>query len=252
MNIVRKTIDLLLANTLLGIGHVLSKVLLRVTIIGRENIPQQGPVIVTANHFSWFDAPLLTLCLPLKPAFLVATESRRFWYVRMFMRAFESIPIWRGTADRNAIRAALLRLNQGQSVGIFPEGGIDPVNAGRRDQGEQIREASYVDTTSRTDAQLTFPQPGTAYLAVQSKARILPVGLIGTERILDNIIRFRRTEVIVSIGQSFGPLDLAPSLNKHERRQHMDLFAQEIMQRIAMLFPPENQGPYREVKSEAG
>ena len=205
-------------------------------------------MIIIANHFSWFDAPLLTVFLPYRPSFLVASESQRFWFVRLYMRAFQGIPIWRGRVDRTAITQALHRLRDGRAIGIFPEGGIDPRLKTLREQGEAV--TSTYGHTSRSDAQLTHPEPGTAYLAIRSSATILPVGLIGTEQILGNMFRLRRTNVTVRIGEAFGPLQLEPTLGKVERRKRMDLMSEEIMARIAELFPPENRGPYRIVDGQ--
>ena len=238
---------------LLGIGRLARFLLQQVKVVGLEHAPTKGPLIVIANHFSWFDAPLLTLYLPFRPVFIVASESQRFWYVRLFLRVFRGIPIWRGRVDRTALQTALELLRRGDVIGIFPEGGIDPRLAERRARGEPITETQ--GHISRLDAQLTHPEPGTAFLALQSGARILPVALIGTEKILGNVMSGRRTKVIIHIGQVFDPttVDLAtvdrePQSNKPRRR--LDRVADGIMQRIAVLFPPENRGPYRHVNLE--
>ena len=65
----------LLSWIFLVISHIVSRIILRTKVVGEQNIPEDGAVIVIANHFSWFDAPLLTLHLPCKPAFLVASET---------------------------------------------------------------------------------------------------------------------------------------------------------------------------------
>ena len=241
--------NFILGWSLLLFGRLAFRLLLNLKVDGLENVPKDGPLLVIANHFSWFDAPLLTLCLPFQPAFMVASESQRFWFVRMFMRAFHGIPIWRGRVDRKALSAAITRLKQGQAVAIFPEGGIDPRLAERRSRGETIVEDDY-GFISRHDAQLTHAEPGTAYLALQSQARLLPVALMGTEKILPNILRWRRTHVIMRIGQPFGPLAVESTLHHTDRRRHLDQLAEQNMQRIALLFPPENRGPYRHVKPE--
>ncbi len=249
MRPVKALSNFILAWSMLLFGRMAARILLNLKVDGLENVPKDGPLIVIANHFSWFDAPLLTLCLPFQPAFMVASESQRFWFVRMFMRISRSIPIWRGRVDRKALSAAITRLKEGQAIAIFPEGGIDPRLAERRARGETIIEDDY-GFISRHDGQLTHPEPGTAYLAIQSQAKLLPVALLGTEKILPNILRWRRTPVTVRIGPAFGPLTVETTLQKNERRRRLDQLAQQIMQRIALLFPPENRGPYRTVKPE--
>jgi 1-acyl-sn-glycerol-3-phosphate acyltransferase len=252
MRLVDRFANFVLGWFLLIFGRAASRLLLNIQVEGAEHVPNQGPLIVIANHFSWFDAPLLTLYLPFQPSFLVASESQRFWFVRLFMRAFHGIPIWRGRVDREALSTALATLRQGRVVGIFPEGGIDPRNVERRSRGNAIANEApdNYGFVSRDNAQLTYPEPGTAYLALQSQARILPVALLGTEKILSNLFCFRRTDVVVRIGEPFGPLAVKAKLAGEERRQRLQRVAEGIMHRIAALFPPENRGPYRDSKLE--
>lgn len=235
--------------TLLAIGRLISRVILHVNVLGSYNVPTNRPLIVISNHFSWFDAALITLYLPFRPVFMIATESQRFWFVRLFMAAFQGIPIWRGGVDRKALRMALDMLESGQSIAIFPEGGIDPRRAAQRARGELVEESVTNDYShnSRLDAQLTHAQPGTAFLAIQSGVPILPVALIGTEQILNNLMRGRRTSVTVRIGRPFGPLVIDKSMGRQERRQQMDTMGDMIMLNIAELFPVENRGPFRNV-----
>jgi 1-acyl-sn-glycerol-3-phosphate acyltransferase len=239
----RHFLDVCLAWSLYILGRIAGRVLLKIEVTGRDGIPIGEPLIVTSNHFSWFDAPLLTFYLPFRPTFLIATESQRFWFVRLFMRAYDGIPIWRGQPDRDALEAALARLASGDQIGIFPEGGIDPRLVAQRERGAML--TSTYGHTSRLDAQLTYPQPGAVYLALHSGARILPVGLIGTEQILGNLLRLRRTRVKVRIGVPFGPLAIDPALDRCERREQIHEMADQVMLQIAELFPPENRGPYR-------
>lgn len=229
---------------LIVVGRLVGRLLMRIRIVGEENIPRtSGPLIVISNHFSWFDAPLLTVLLPFQPAFLIATESQRMLPVRLFTQIFNGIPIFRGRVDRGALRRALTVLSAGGVLGIFPEGGINPENAAKVARGEQINET--YGHTSRLSGQLTHPKPGTALLAVSSNAPILPVALIGTEEVLGNLLRFRRTPVTIVIGPAFGPLQLDPALQGRDRRQQLHDMAETLMQHIAVLFPPERRGPYR-------
>ena len=243
LSILYYLVNYVMAWTMLFIARIIVLTLMRITVDGKENIDLDGPFIVTANHFSWFDAPLLTIYLPNRPAFLVANESTRFWFVRLYLRVFKGIPIWRGQPDRIALQTALHRLEDGKPIGIFPEGGIDPQLQEQRDRGEEIT-TSY-GHTSRSNAQLIHGQPGTAYLAIRSRAPILPVGLMGTEKVLSNMFRFRRTNVTVRVGEAFVAIETEPNLDRVQRRKHMNQMSEEIMMRIAELFPPEKRGPYR-------
>ena len=229
---------------LIRVGRVLSFILFDLTVHGKENLPapNQHPLIVIANHFSWFDAPLLAIHLPFYLAFVVATESLRNWWVRHFINLFDGIPIWRGQVDRNAIRLSLEGLKRGLNLGIFPEGGMNPDNADRIARGEKIPELR--GHTSRRSGTLVRGRSGSALLAVQSQAHILPVAIIGSEKIIDNLKRLRRTRVSLIIGPVFGPLELDASLQGPERRAELDRLTDKMMIRLASLFPPERRGPY--------
>jgi 1-acyl-sn-glycerol-3-phosphate acyltransferase len=231
------------------VGWGISKILFNVTIDGWENMPANtNSLLLISNHFSWFDAPLLSVLLPFQPAFLVATESQRHWWVRLFVRLFNGIPIWRGQVDRNAFRRSLEALEQGYVLGVFPEGGMDPEVAERVARGEKIEELH--GHVSRRSAQLVRAKPGSALLAIQSRARILPVGLLGTERIMDNLSHLRRTSITLRIGPVFGPLGIDPVLHGRARRRRLDELANTMMQQVAHLFPLECRGPYGSIKLE--
>jgi 1-acyl-sn-glycerol-3-phosphate acyltransferase len=232
---------------LLNFGRVLSLILFDVKVEGRENLPgdDKRPLIVIANHFSWFDAPILAIHLPFPPAFLVATESLTRWWVRGFINLFDGIPIWRGQVDRNALKMSLAGLQRGLILGIFPEGGMNPDNRERLARGEQIPEIR--GHASRRSGTLIRGRSGSALLAVQGQAYILPVAISGSENILDNLPKWKRTPICFRIGPVFGPLQLDPALRGPARRAQLDRLTDEMMLHIAALFPPERRGPYTDL-----
>lgn len=235
---------------LLSVGRFIARILLKVEIKGQHNVPRNEPLIVVSNHFSWFDGPILSLLLPVQPVFLIATESTRFWYFALFVRLFNLIPIWRGKVDRKALNQAISVLRGGGVIGVFPEGGIDPGLAEARNRGEMIEDVK--GHMARADAKLAPARPGVAFLAVESKVRILPVALRGTENIWQNLSRLRRTPISISIGEPFGPLILEAELSGRDKRDRLNGLADMTMRRIARLFPPDRRGPYRDADAEIG
>lgn len=234
----------LLRVAVLHLGRLVARVALKLRIEGLHNAAgHPDPLIVVANHFGWFDAMILTLFLPRQPVFLVATESQRKWYVRLFMRLYDGIPIWRGQVDREAFRRAAAVVRSGRWLGIFPEGGMNPELAERIARGEVILQMK--GNTSRPGGILARGKPGAALLAVNTRAPVLPVALIGTGDIGRNMRRLRRTPVEIHIGEVFGPLTVGPAQSGHRRREQLDQLADDIMRRIAVFFPPEKRGPYQ-------
>jgi len=240
----------LLRGFLVLFGRLLCHLLFRVTIEGREYAPvrPQG-LLVISNHFSWFDAPILSLLLPYPPAYLVATEAMATGWIRTFTMIFESIPIWRGQVDRQALTTAVQRLKAGEIVGIFPEGGINPELADLVAAGHQIHE--FEGNMARVGGVLIRAKPGVSILATMSGVPILPVALLGSETVLDEWRRWRRPALIIRIGPSFGPLIVDSALKGAARRAQMDELAHVMMRQVAALFPPEQRGYYRETGASA-
>lgn len=229
---------------ILKLGRGLGRSFLKIRVVNRHNLPgKPEPLIVISNHFGWFDAYILTVFLPFQPVFLVATESQRKWFVRFFMNLFDGIPIWRGQVDRDAFRDALKVLNEGRPLGVFPEGGINPELAERVATGELI--TTQTGPSVRVDGRLARAKPGTALLATMSRKRILPVALLGTDKVAENMRRLRRTPVTIDVGPIFGPLAVTHGLTGNAKREQIDRLSHEMMYRVALMHPPEKRGFYQ-------
>ena len=233
----------LLRSILVRIGRWGCRILFRITIEGIENVPRrhQG-LLVISNHFSWFDARLISLLLPHSPAYLIATEAFDKWWNRPFTAIFESIPICRSQFDYRALIAAVRVMRQGGIVGIFPEGDIDPKLADAVAKGQQIEVLQ--GSMSRIDASLMRGKDGAVWLAIMGGVQILPVAVIGSQHIMDNLREWRRSPITLRIGPTFGPLTIETELKGAARRRQMEQFTAELMQHIVILLPPENHGYY--------
>ncbi|MCJ7657103.1 MAG: 1-acyl-sn-glycerol-3-phosphate acyltransferase, partial [Candidatus Atribacteria bacterium] len=117
------------------IGWIIFKLIFRLKVTGQENIPQDGPFIIVANHSSLLDPIILGVSVRPKVIFIAAAYLFKIGWLGYMLRKFNSIPVQREN-DIKAIKQSLKILKRGGVLGIFPEGGIDrqknnlPVRAG--------------------------------------------------------------------------------------------------------------------------
>ncbi len=92
-------------------------------VIGRENIPRVGPVLVASNHLSWFDGFFLAATLPRKGTALVNSNVFGWPVIGFLARRCGLIPVpYAGPkAQRAAIETCRKVLDEGGLLGIFPE-----------------------------------------------------------------------------------------------------------------------------------
>jgi 1-acyl-sn-glycerol-3-phosphate acyltransferase len=168
----------------------LFKVVFRPKVEGRENFPAKGAVILASNHLSVFDSFVIPLVVPRQVNFLAKEEYfiGRSLFARVrasFMRTIGQIPVERGAARAGlaALDVATEVLQRGEVFGIYPEG-----------------------TRSR-DLRLGRGHTGVGQLALTTSAVVVPVALIGTDRIQPVGQRFPRpSPVTIRIGK---PLNFA-------------------------------------------
>jgi 1-acyl-sn-glycerol-3-phosphate acyltransferase len=187
-------------------------------IVGADNLPKAGPLIVVANHFHFADGVAIIRATPWPLEYLAASQPQDApWTLKWVPRTWGAYYVRRGAASRSAMRAALSVLAQNGVVGMFPEGGSwAPV----------LRPA----------------RPGTAYLAARTGAPLLPIGLDGLVDLFPSLCRGRRATVTMRIGQAFGPFRIEG--RGPARREQLNGIGDEIMRHIAALLPPERQGVY--------
>ncbi len=132
----------------------------RLKIIGLENIPKDGAVVIASNHISLLDPPTIgTACRYRKIAFMAKQELFDIFIFGNIIRRFGAFPVKRGTSDRNAIKTALEILKNKDVLGIFPEG------------------------TRSKDGKLGKAGPTVVMLASRTNAVIVPTAVIGTNKI---------------------------------------------------------------------
>ncbi|MHB0978490.1 MAG: lysophospholipid acyltransferase family protein [Thermoleophilia bacterium] len=150
--------------------------LFRMRVVGRENVPIDGAVVLACNHVANIDPVFLGVASPRQARFMAKSELWSFRPLARLVEALGAFPVRRGEADRDAIRSAVSYLDQRAMVGIFPEG--------RRQKS----------------GRLGTPLPGFALLALRAGVKTVPVAMTGTNQILrGGVPRFPKVTV------TFGP-----------------------------------------------
>ena len=129
----------------------------RLSRIGREHIPAEGPVIVASNHRSFLD-PFVIGTMIRRPMYYV-TKKELFAHpvVAWLLSALGAFPVDRGAADGEMIETVRAILARGDVVLIFPEG------------------------TRTRPGSLGRPKRGVGRLALETGVPVVPVAVIGTE-----------------------------------------------------------------------
>ncbi len=192
--------------------------LTRLEILGEENLPAHGPLLLVGNHFSFIDPVAVVRMAPWPVEFVGGADnpSAPLW-TRIIPFLWGYHKLYRGTGSRNALRNSERILQNGGVINIFPEGG-------------------------NWATVLRPPRPGTAFLATRTGARLLPVGFFGFTQVFPRLGRGRRAKVTINIGQPIGPFQAEGEGRAHRTR--LDEIGHEIMRSIAALIPPDLRGFY--------
>lgn len=108
----------------LGLCHQIVRRWGRLEVEGLENVPLQGPLLITANHDSYWD-PIAVGIAAIRRRQIRALSKSSLWKVKgmnLVLDGMGQIPIVRGTGDTDALQRAIDELRAGACIGIFPEG----------------------------------------------------------------------------------------------------------------------------------
>jgi acyl-[acyl-carrier-protein]-phospholipid O-acyltransferase/long-chain-fatty-acid--[acyl-carrier-protein] ligase len=95
----------------------------RLHVIGLNNVPERGGVLMLGNHISWIDWAIVQLATPRHIHFVMIRNIYERWYLKWFLDIFEVIPI-SGAASRSALEKIKEYLDRNEVVCLFPEGSI--------------------------------------------------------------------------------------------------------------------------------
>lgn len=150
---------------------------LRAEATNAEALNLDGPTILAPVHRSNLDSIILATFSKRRIRALGKESLFTVPVLSYFCAALGAIPVRRGAADREALVAAKTLLDRGESMIVFPEGG--------RQQGDEIAELF----------------DGAAWLAARTGARVIPIGISGTERSMQEGKKLpRRSTVRIVVG----------------------------------------------------
>jgi 1-acyl-sn-glycerol-3-phosphate acyltransferase len=179
--------------------RTLERILWRSRVFGAENVPESGPVIIACNHISYFDPPTLGSHCPRRISYMAKRELFAVPGLGSIIRALGAYDVDRRGSPTAAIKRSLRVLEDGEAIGIFPEG--------------------TRNLTGEVPA-----QTGVALLAALARAPVVPACVQGTDRAL----RLGRIEV------AFGAPLCLPAGQKATRGD-LAKFTDDIMKAIESL-----------------
>ncbi|MDJ0320404.1 lysophospholipid acyltransferase family protein [Pseudarthrobacter sp. PS3-L1] len=204
------------------------KLLFRPWVKGLDNVPVEGPAILASNHLSFSDSIFMPLMVHRPVVFLAKSEYFTGKGVKgrltaLFFRLTNQLPMDRsgGAASAQSLDAGMEVLSKGGLLGIYPEGTRSP------------------------DARLYRGKVGVAKLALEAGVPVIPVAMIGTDKVQPI---GKRLPNIRRIGMIFGePLDFSRYEGMAEDRLIQRSATDEIMHQLMMLSGQEYVDEYAAV-----
>jgi 1-acyl-sn-glycerol-3-phosphate acyltransferase len=149
----------LMGVNLYSIGKALCSGLLkpvfRPQVIGAENIPTSGGVLICSNHIDNLDPPIVGISSPRTIHFMAKEELFQLPVLKGLLPKLNAFPVKRGMSDKQALRTGLQVLKDGNVLGLFPEG-----------------------TRSKT-GELGKGLAGAGFFALRTDAKVVPCAVIG-------------------------------------------------------------------------
>ena len=157
-------------------------VLFRPKVSGLRHVPNLGPVIIASNHLSFSDSVFMPLVVPRKVTFMAKSEyftspGFKGFIKKITFQALGQVPVDRSGGRRSeaALRTGLKLLEEGNCIGIYPEGTRSP------------------------DGRLYKGRTGIARMAIDSGAPVVPVAMFNTAEIQPTgqvVPKVRRVEMV--------------------------------------------------------
>jgi 1-acyl-sn-glycerol-3-phosphate acyltransferase len=181
----------------------------RLRVVGADNVPKSGGVILAPNHISDLDPPTAGMGTSRLVHFMAKEELFHSRFMATWMRSVGTFPVRRGSADRRAIKQVLDYLEHGEVVCVFPEGTRSP------------------------DGKLQHAELGIGMFALKSRAAVVPVAITGTNKVFPphgKRLHFR--QITVEYGK---PLTFPDLYDLKESRESYGEVGRRVISAIAEM-----------------
>ena len=182
-----------------GAIYAYCKIVYRMKVVGKENIPKSGQVIICGNHKSFLDPPAIEVTCGRYTRFLAKEELTRHKFLKFLGIVFDAILVKRDSKEVTAIKESLKTLKNGDCLALFPEGTRNGLA-----KGEDVKD-------------------GAAFFAVRSGAPVIPCGIKGGEK--------GNWKLTITYGK---PLDFSKYKGAKDK-ETLDKVTNEIMDNILSL-----------------
>lgn len=175
--------------------------------IGRENVPKSGAVIIAPYHVSNLDPPAVACTCPRRLNFMAKEELFKVPILGPIISSLDAFPLKRGEGDTEAIRHAISQLQAGKTIIIFPEGS--------RGDGVSIQPMTK----------------GATLLARKTGATVVPVGIVGTHKVLPKgQSKPKRGKIVIAYGEPFTYAQIEAIHGKKAKDAFGDVLQQRILE----------------------
>ena len=192
-----------------NLAKIVARVFFRMRVVGRENMVEDGPLILAVNHASFFDPPLAGICSRRAVYYLARKTLMKWPFFGPLFPDMNVIPVERDGNDMSALRDVIKKVKEGNGVILFPEG------------------------TRSKDGQLQPARAGIGFVIAKTGAPVLPMRIFGSyDAFPKGAKRLRFTKITVAIGK---PIRFSPEELANANRETYQLLSNRVMDAIAAL-----------------
>lgn len=197
---------MVLYNILRVLANILFRLVYRIEIIGKHNIPKKGRLVLCSNHINFLDPIMLSTVVPRQIFWMAKKELFQSKIISYLLKNVGAFPVDRKETEISTVRNSLRLLKKEGALGIFPEG------------------------TRVTKFDIKNAKAGIALISVKSQSPVLPVYIEGTYRIF--------SKITINFGK---PIDFSEFYDKKLSTDDYSLLSQDILRSIYSIKTKEEE-----------